>query len=109
MAEENRKIPLNIPLKDGSTITIYVSATGPDNEGNIVSFHELAANPETSQLAARVIADGMKQQIDLSPTQVATGWLNSIASGAWLDAAEEIGSSIQALPALTGGWDEYTD
>ena len=109
MAEENRKIPLNIPLKDGSTITIYVNATGPDDKGNIVSFHELAANPATSQLAARVIADGMKEQIDLSPTQIVSGWLNSISQGAWLGASEEIGSSLKALPALTGGWDAYMD
>ena len=102
MAErEDDYLPLSIPLKDGTSIELEVQweMFWPD-KGRIMTFYEMALDPDTSADVARMVAQAIKTETKYSPADIAAGFLYQTAQGATLGWAEELSTSLTALPTL---------
>jgi len=101
MTDKEQTILIEIPLKDGTTVPIemYWRLFVP-KMGIEMTFYEYALNPETSQDAAYAVSQTIKDQTKYNPLELATGFLYQTAQGASLGWAEELSTSLSALPTL---------
>ena len=108
MATDSNTLPLQIPMKDGTTVPIYMKwkftmrdpyETGVPEDVEM-TFFEFALDPRTSAKAAQVVAQAVKDQTKYSPLELATGFLYQTAQGASLGWAEELSTSLTAIPYM---------
>ena len=87
MATDSNTLPLQIPMKDGTTVPIYMKwkftmrdpyETGVPEDVEM-TFFEFALDPRTSAKAAQVVAQAVNDQTKYSPLDLATGFLYQTA------------------------------
>ena len=103
------RLEIIIPFRGGLEFPIYIDDQGfIPSQGRVMSLYEFFTNPATASEAADYINQEVRKQTELSPTQIASGFLDHVFQGATLGWSEEAGSYFAGIPAALKG-ESYSD
>ena len=104
MAGDKVQLKIDIPFRDGITLPIYVwDKVWVPSQGRDMTFYEFVINPATSEDAIHFITQTVKDQTELSASQIAGGFMDQVYQGATLGFSEEMGSYFAGVPAFLKG------